>query len=835
MRASLTTVTFSVLTLLSGAHSLLAQSIISWEPSVDLFDPAAADPQSFVDITGLGVVAYNATATTTLNATVNGVIFTPQVAGTPVESSDTTRPESIIIDDGRNSPGAFGDGAFAGSDIDIANLIAGASFDIPSVTINDLVVGQEYLIQIFTHDGRSSRSENTIAGFGDGSDDGTVQGTSSLSNAAPGVGGTGDSIIGLFTATAGPNDNPESGLTSLTFNVFGTGAGADSDFGTANSQSQINAIQLRAVGALLPVPASLDPNSWTGLNGSTLDANTTANFTLNAPAAPLTEGTLAQAGLFPFFGDTYAFNGTTPTVATSIINIPANEIIEAAEFSFINTTESYEITSNDLFGIGGTTELNLTGSGAVTLLGTHSYSGDTTIDNGSSLQIGGSSSVAELTNSQSIDIIDGTVTYNSTAGDINVVNSHSGSGTLVISGGNTVSHSAASTLTGQINILDTSTYLLTANLGSPTYDITQDATVQFDGGLGGVSGTFSGLGTLLKTSAGQLNFGNGTFALSAGSTIEVQGGEFRASSSANENWVNNLSNLTITDTGVFFGQEGNVIVDAINGDGTLTTGFNASIYDSFTFGAADGSGSFSGSVTNGAGTGHLRKIGTGTQVFSGDLSYTGNTIIQNGTVDFASGAIIRFFPTTNAVTNQITGDPTAGRLTFAGTNATGTGEVVINSIVVFDVTNADLVEGNFWPIVDQSQLASVTYGPDFAPGDQDVAFTETAPGIWTGASPLSGVDFMFVESTGILSLGEPILPPSVIEIVDCGFEADGDFFIELAVDATGAIVNQSPDLTDGSFTEVAEADVTIAGNIITIAADAVDIDGDGASFFQVSF
>ena len=115
----------------------------------------------------------------------------------------------------------------------------------------------------------------------------------------------------------------------------------------------------------------------------------------------MTEGTLAQAGLFPFFGDTYAFNGTTPTVATSIINIPANEIIEAAAFSFINTTESYEITSNDLFGIGGTTELNLTGSGAVTLLGTHSYSGDTTIDNGSSLQIGGSFSVAELTNSQS--------------------------------------------------------------------------------------------------------------------------------------------------------------------------------------------------------------------------------------------------------------------------------------------------------------------------------------------------------------------------------------------------------------------------------------------------
>ncbi|MGE9270102.1 MAG: PEP-CTERM sorting domain-containing protein [Verrucomicrobiales bacterium] len=210
---------------------------IAWQSSVDMYQGSTS--QAFVNTDGITAVAYNNTTDITSGdtvVTVNGVEFTPQNTGVALVGGTG---ESITINGGSDHMDAFGDGEFS-SDASIFHLIRGATFNISSVTLDGLQLGQDYLIQVFTNDTRSSRSSSFITGFGDGSDTTAPVATSALNNNPPGP-SVGDSIIGTFTADG----------TSLTFNVFGSSNGGSS-WASANSQSQINAIQLRAV----PEPTS---------------------------------------------------------------------------------------------------------------------------------------------------------------------------------------------------------------------------------------------------------------------------------------------------------------------------------------------------------------------------------------------------------------------------------------------------------------------------------------------------------------------------------------------------------------------------------------------------
>ena len=180
--------------------------------------------------------------------TVSGVAFTPSVPGVAVGRAGTETITLNNADPANNpatTPGAFGDGEF-GFNGPIFNLLRGGSFQVLSVDLGGLEIDQEYLIQVITHDARTSRNTNTIVGFGDGSGSGSPVGFSSVSNldpefvivpgvATPNV--TGHSIIGTFTADA----------ASLNFEVFGTAGGPEGTFTSGIGQAQINAIQLRRV------------------------------------------------------------------------------------------------------------------------------------------------------------------------------------------------------------------------------------------------------------------------------------------------------------------------------------------------------------------------------------------------------------------------------------------------------------------------------------------------------------------------------------------------------------------------------------------------------------
>ena len=60
--------------------------------------------------------------------------------------------------------------------------------------------------------------------------------------------------------------------------------------------------------------------------------------------------------------------------------------------------------------------------------------------------------------------------------------------------------------------------------------------------------------------------------------------------------------------------------------------------------------------------------------------------------------------------------------------------------------------------------------------------------------------------------------------------SSGDVIITLDAPAAGLTVQQSNDLSNGSFTDIAS---TIVGNVITIAAAVTDPNADGKDFYRV--
>jgi len=88
----------------------------------------------------------------------------------------------------------------------------------------------------------------------------------------------------------------------------------------------------------------------------------------------------------------------------------------------------------------------------------------------------------------------------------------------------------------------------------------------------------------------------------------------------------------------FNGVEANVRVDALTGAGTITSGYGGVGYQNFTFGINNGSGTFSGSLTDSdSAAANFVKAGSGTQTLTGTLNYDGTTTVNGGTLVLPDG------------------------------------------------------------------------------------------------------------------------------------------------------------------------------------------------------
>jgi fibronectin-binding autotransporter adhesin len=155
--------------------------------------------------------------------------------------------------------------------------------------------------------------------------------------------------------------------------------------------------------------------------------------------------------------------------------------------------------------------------------------------------------------------------------------------------------------------------------------------------------TFTGGGTVRLVGGGEILFGypgypppyNGlvNWNMSAGSLIDVESGTFKTGDAGLDSWTGSLTNVYVASGAQFNGAESNVIINNLTGSGSFYGSYNNYGYLDDTIGSNNGSGTFSGPVSDNYHAMNLVKIGTGTQQLTGTLSYTGTTTISAGTLD----------------------------------------------------------------------------------------------------------------------------------------------------------------------------------------------------------
>jgi autotransporter-associated beta strand protein len=405
------------------------------------------------------------------------------------------------------------------------------------------------------------------------------------------------------------------------------------------------------------------------------------------------------AGTWDVVNGTIVFDGTNPTFvnqggSSGIVGLlPSLQLNANTTFQIDNASAVTEVTG----AISGTGGLTKTGSGALVLIGTNTYSGGTTISAGT-LQIGNGGTTGSIVGNVAdngtlaFDRSD-TVTFGSViSGTGSLV--QLGSGTLVLTGNST--YTGGTTISaGTLQIGNGGT------TGSITGNVTYNGTLAFNrSDAVTFAGTISGTGSLAQLGSGTVTLtGNNTYSgvttISAG-TLQIGNGG--TSGSITGNVIDNGTLAFDRSNAVTFGgaiggtgslaQLGSGTV-TLTGNSTYTGGTTVSA-GTLQIGHGGTSGSISGPVTdNGTlafdrsdavifagaigGTGSVLQLGSGTVTLTGNSTYAGGTTISAGTLQIGNGG------TSGSIIGNVTDNGTlafdrSDSFTFTGA-ISGTGTV----------------------------------------------------------------------------------------------------------------------------------------------------------------
>ncbi|MFU8892720.1 MAG: beta strand repeat-containing protein [Luteolibacter sp.] len=308
---------------------------------------------------------------------------------------------------------------------------------------------------------------------------------------------------------------------------------------------------------------------------------------------------------------------------------------------------TFNITGNisELFAGGGS--LIKSGTSTVSLTGTNTFTGGTTINAGTlsfnsanalgasgsrNITFGGNSTLAP-TAASTLDTLTvnsgvvGTIATTGLSSGTIAFASTTGSGSIRGNGGQnrTLSLGDASTFTGNVELAYAANN--TSGLGTPHIQFssladTAGSSIQFyRTGGGSDSGQVGQVG--LAGNAGPVTFNNRQIQILprvATSNPSLAGAALVNNNSIAANtWTINTNLLNESDRNVGFILQGSNV------------GNN-------TFAGSIGDSTFSGTFTSGTGITNLQKAGTGTWVISGNNSYTGGTSVSAGTLQFAKTA-----------------------------------------------------------------------------------------------------------------------------------------------------------------------------------------------------
>ena len=465
------------------------------------------------------------------------------------------------------------------------------------------------------------------------------------------------------------------GILSATTDVSGATLTAKGGFVETSGEVLKSSGVLVAAGTWLLDPNSVEINSTTTpntagdsvvlasdintalSNGSTVTISTGGAGAVPSASAASPAGTvnITNASTTTGNGDITVNAAITPTMGTLNLNayrnIVLNSNVSASSIGLTASTGNVSGSGNLATSSSGVLTINAATAG--TLTGT--ISGGALVDSG----------VGVLT-------LAGANTY--------VGSTTINTGTLSF----TTPSSSYSSATSLSNLYASSQFNIAAgailNFNIPT-NVTESGNA--------ASTTFSGSGTMTKTGGGKLTWGSyATFALAAGSLIDVQAGTLVGGWNNSLTWTNNKSSLNVASGATFNGVEAGVNVDALTGSGTVNTGYSTN-QGSITVGVNNtaagtynttaGNATFSGTI-NATGTGTssgLSKVGTGTQILTGSNSYLATSIsggtlqigssstagttgsLGTGAVTLSNGANLSYqldTPTTIPVGNTITGN-----------------------------------------------------------------------------------------------------------------------------------------------------------------------------------
>ncbi|EEU8428886.1 autotransporter outer membrane beta-barrel domain-containing protein [Salmonella enterica] len=571
---------------------------------------------------------------------------------------------------------------------------------------------------------------------------------------------------------------------------------------------------------------------------ATLELNTGGDFdnAISGSGQVVKSGddTLTLSGSNSYTGGTTISGGTL--VASNVEALGTGDVTNNATLE-LNTGGDF------INNIGGTGRVEKSGDDTLTLSGSNTYTGGTTISGGTLIASNVDAlGTGDVTNDATLEL--------NTGGTFD--NAISGSGQVVKSGDKTLTLSGSNTYTGGSTINDGT--LVASNVEAlGTGDVTNNATLELNTG-GDFTNNISGSGQVVKSGDETLTL-SGSNTYTGGTTIND--GTLVATSveALGSGDVTNDAVLALNTGGDFANNIGGTGSVVKSGDETLTlSGTNSytggTLISGGTLVATNVEALGTGDVTDNAvlelntggdfinnigGTGRVEKSGDDTLTLSGSNSYTGGTLISSGTLvatnvdalgsgDVTDNATLEL-NTGGTFDNAISGSGQVVKsgddvLTLSGANSYSGGTLISDGTLVANDVNAlgsgDVTDNATLELNTGGDFDNAISGSGKVEKSGDGTLTLSGSNTYTGGTTISGGTLV---ATSVEALGSGDVTDNAVLELNTGGTFDN------VISGSGQVVKSGDDALTLSGANTYTGGTTINGG--TLVASNVEALGSG--------